>query len=130
MEYTTEGTHDIADFWGCSYALLNDEASLTSYIREAAARAGATILSIQSHRFEPQGVTVLAMLSESHMSIHTYPEKGFCGIDCYTCGASIDSDAAVDYLKEQLDPVDIHRKTLDRGNGKITAAEDASECTY
>ncbi|MFD2706691.1 adenosylmethionine decarboxylase [Salibacterium lacus] len=126
MEYTTEGTHDIADLWGCSFSILNDEKRLTAYIKEAAAKAGATVLSVQSHRFDPQGVTVLAMLSESHMSIHTYPEKGFCGIDCYTCGASIDSGEAVAHLKACLAPSGMQRRLLKRGGGDIIESEGVS----
>lgn len=72
----------------------------------------------------------LAMLSESHISIHTYPEKGFCGMDCYTCGASIDSDAAVTYLVRRLSPSTLHRKLLQRRSGEILETEGVSECTY
>ncbi|WP_158735805.1 adenosylmethionine decarboxylase [Alteribacillus sp. YIM 98480] len=130
MEYTTVGKHDIADLWGCSFSLLDDEQALTTYLKEAVSAAGATILSLQSHRFDPQGVTVLAMLSESHMSIHTYPEKGFCGIDCYTCGSSVNSDASISYMVRCLSPSTVHRKLLKRGSGRIEEAQGVSECTY
>ncbi|RSL33359.1 adenosylmethionine decarboxylase [Salibacterium salarium] len=130
MEYTTEGKHNIADLWGCSFSLLNDEQALTYHIKQAVHRSGATILSIQSHRFQPQGITILAMLSESHMSIHTYPEKGFCGVDCYTCGETIDSDASISYIVDYLSPSSVHRKLLKRGDGEISEVEGVSECIY
>ncbi|RSL33708.1 adenosylmethionine decarboxylase [Salibacterium salarium] len=130
MPYTTEGKHDIADLWGCSFSLLNDEQTLIHHIKQAIFRSGATILSIQSHRFHPQGITILAMLSESHMSLHTYPEKGFCGMDCYTCGDSINSDASITYMIDYLSPTSVQRKLLKRGDGEILDEQGVSKCIY
>ena len=52
--------------------------------------AGATLCEVMSHRFAPQGVTVLAMLAESHASVHTYPELGTVFVDVFTCGETAD----------------------------------------
>ena len=60
--------------------ILNNPEWLQTQMVEAAEACGATVLSVQSKQFEPQGATVLVMLSESHLSIHTYPEKGFAAI--------------------------------------------------
>jgi S-adenosylmethionine decarboxylase proenzyme len=67
-------------------AKLDNEAFLRDTITAAAKRAGATLLNLITHRFEPQGVTGLALLAESHISIHTWPESGYAAVDVFTCG--------------------------------------------
>lgn len=120
MEYSTFGRHVAVDAWGIRYDLLNDADWLQNQLVEAAEITGATVLSVQSRQFEPQGATVLVMLSESHLSIHTYPEKGFAAIDCYTCGETVDPQSAVDRLMEVLKPERVHAKKLIRGLGEIS----------
>lgn len=119
MEYSTFGRHVAVDAWGVRYDLLNDADWLQDQLVEAAEITGATVLSVQSKQFEPQGATVLVLLSESHLSIHTYPEKGFAAIDCYTCGESVDPQVAVDRLVDALKPERVHAKKLIRGLGEI-----------
>ena len=93
MEYSTFGRHVAVDTWGVDFDLFNNAEWLQSQMVEAAEACGATVLSVQARQFEPQGATVLVLLSESHLSIHTYPEKGFAAIDCYTCGETVDPQA-------------------------------------
>ena len=80
------GKHCILELYDCDHAKLNDEAFLRTTITTAAKRAGATLLNLITHRFEPQGVTGLALLAESHLSIHTWPENGYAAVDVFTCG--------------------------------------------
>jgi S-adenosylmethionine decarboxylase len=80
------GKHCILELYGCDSTRLNDEAFLRDTITTAAKRAGATLLNLITHRFEPQGVTGLALLAESHISIHTWPESGYAAVDVFTCG--------------------------------------------
>lgn len=119
MEYSTFGRHVAVDAWGVRYDLLNDAKWLEDQLVGAAEVSGATVLSVQSRQFEPQGATVLVLLSESHISIHTYPEKGFAAIDCYTCGETVDPQTAIDKLLEALQPERVHAKKLIRGLGEI-----------
>ena len=63
-------------------------------MRRAAAATGATVLQVICQRFAPQGVTALALLAESHASLHTYPEAGLAFWDCFTCGAAWTRPAA------------------------------------
>jgi S-adenosylmethionine decarboxylase len=67
---------------------LNDEHYLIQLLEEAAILSGATVLQTISKKFDPQGVTVICLLSESHISIHTWPEEGKAAVDVYTCGDS------------------------------------------
>jgi S-adenosylmethionine decarboxylase len=119
VEYSTFGRHVAVDAWGVDYELLNNADWLQSQLVEAAESCGATVLSVQSKQFEPQGATVLVLLSESHISIHTYPEKGFAAVDCYTCGTTVDPQLAVDYLISVLKPARTYAKKLIRGVGEI-----------
>ncbi|MCF6094874.1 adenosylmethionine decarboxylase [Microaerobacter geothermalis] len=119
MEYSTFGRHVAIDTWGVDFDLLNNAEWLQHQMVEAAETSGATILGVQSKKFEPQGATVLLLLSESHLSIHTYPEKGFAAIDCYTCGETVDPQVAIDYLISVLKPAKYYAKKLIRGVGEM-----------
>ncbi|SHE63337.1 adenosylmethionine decarboxylase proenzyme [Seinonella peptonophila] len=119
MEHLTFGKHVAVDVWGVSFDLLNDREGLEQYLIKAVELSGATVLSSQSQQFQPQGVSVLVMLSESHISIHTYPEKGFAALDCYTCGHLVKPETAIQYLLERLQPSQVHSKMLQRGTGSI-----------
>ncbi|MFD2670513.1 adenosylmethionine decarboxylase [Marinicrinis sediminis] len=123
MEYSTFGRHVAVDTWGVQFEKLNDAEWLEAQMVEAAEASGATVLSVQGKQFEPQGATVLVLLSESHLSIHTYPEKGFAAIDCYTCGETVDPQIAIDSLIAVLQPDRVYAKKLVRGLGELTVEE-------
>ncbi|MDP5272690.1 adenosylmethionine decarboxylase [Chengkuizengella axinellae] len=119
MEYSTFGRHVVIDTWGVDIDLLNDINFLKEHMVQAAEVCGATVLSVQEQQFDPQGVTILVMLSESHISIHTYPEKQFAAIDCYTCGVTVDPEKAINYLVSKLNPERVHSKKIIRGLGEL-----------
>ncbi|WP_410771859.1 adenosylmethionine decarboxylase [Fontibacillus sp. BL9] len=119
MEYSTFGRHVAVDTWGVDFDVLNNAELLQVHLVEAAEACGATVMSIQAKQFEPQGATVLVLLSESHLSIHTYPERGFAAIDCYTCGETVDPQMAIDYLVTVLQPEKCYAKKLIRGLGEL-----------
>jgi S-adenosylmethionine decarboxylase len=123
MEFSTFGRHVALDAWGVDFDVLNDVDGLTNHLLNAAKACGATVLSVQSHKFEPQGVTVLVMLSESHLSIHTYPEQGFAALDCYTCGHRVDPMVAIKYMLDVLKPTQAFPKLLRRGDGPIEVVQ-------
>jgi S-adenosylmethionine decarboxylase len=107
------------DIWGIDFQLLNDVNQLEQQMKKAAEACGATVLSSQAQQFDPQGATVLVLLSESHLSIHTYPEKGFAALDCYTCGHTVDPMVAIEYMLDVLRPSQAFPKVLRRGCGSI-----------
>ena len=79
------GTHLLVDLWDGSNLDSLDE--VEAALREAAQAAGATLLRIDLHHFTPYGgVSGVAILAESHMSIHTWPEEGFAALDIFVCG--------------------------------------------
>lgn len=84
---TFAGSHLILDLWDAHD--LDDEAKIEAAMKEAVKAAGATLLHIHLHKFSPNGgVSGVAVLSESHISVHTWPEKGFAAFDVFMCGAA------------------------------------------
>jgi S-adenosylmethionine decarboxylase len=119
LEYKTFGRHVLADIWGVDFNRINDIEFLKEHMYKAAEKSGATILAMNYEVFIPYGVTILILLSESHLSIHTYPEKGFAAIDGYTCGEDVDPEVAVDYLLSILEPERIYSSKIIRGTGEL-----------
>lgn len=98
----SNGRHLILDLYDCDQELLDDYDQLSAMLKTALLMANATILRIIGEKFKPQGVTLLALLSESHASIHTWPEIGYAAIDLYTCGDTTKTHKAAEFLKEKL----------------------------
>jgi|TARA_A200000113_G_scaffold175500_1_gene160675 S-adenosylmethionine decarboxylase len=99
--------HILFTLKGCPWEALNDDAYIKHCLVEASKWGKATMLNVTSHKFFPQGLTAFALLSESHISIHTWPEKGMAVCDVFTCGDHTDPMAAVQFLKAELDATDI-----------------------
>jgi S-adenosylmethionine decarboxylase len=108
------GRHCIAELYGCCTYKLDDEALIRDEMTEATRLSGATLLNLTTHKFEPQGVTGLALLSESHISIHTWPELNYAAVDCFTCGERTNPEAACNHLKKALGSVKATFRTYDR----------------
>ena len=94
------GRHVIYEMQDGNPNLLNDEEFVKDALKQAAEDAGATLLSVVSHKFEPQGVTAVALLSESHISIHTWPEHGYAAVDAFTCGEHTNPETACSPLRQ------------------------------
>ncbi len=111
-------THCILELHGCDCQLLNDETFVRHALTDASRQGMSTLLKLVSHQFDPQGVTALALLAESHMSIHTWPENGYAAIDVFTCGRSANPQAAVVFLTERFIAAEHSLRTLTRGVGE------------
>jgi S-adenosylmethionine decarboxylase len=118
VEYSTVGNHITVDFWGVDFDKTNNLKYLEGLLICAAEDAGATVLDVVSRQFEPNGCTVLILLSESHASFHTYPQKGYISFDCYTCGETVDPYRAFKFVKSVIKPSRVHIKQLKRGLGE------------
>lgn len=98
----TVGTHLLVELHGCCAEQLNNRGELQELIVKAAQVAGATVLGQVFHPFSPHGMSGVVLISESHLSIHTWPEYGYVAVDFYTCGQTCDPLAAAGFLKEAL----------------------------
>ncbi len=107
------GSHVLADLWGAQK--LADPAYMETALREAIEACGATLLHIHLHHFGPeQGVSGVAVLAESHISVHTWPERGFAAFDIFMCGAC-NPENALPVLRKYFLPDDIQVTHQKRG---------------
>ncbi|HUY34167.1 MAG TPA: adenosylmethionine decarboxylase [Pirellulales bacterium] len=118
-EYEFRGRHLLASYVGCDPAALLDHGGLMNALREAIKASGATLLGELKHEFSPSGMTAIMLLSESHASIHTYPEHQACFVDLFTCGRSCSAEHFDAELCEYLQPADAHRRIVLRGGGGV-----------
>ena len=109
------GEHILADFLGCSSAVLRDVEQIRTFMHEAANRAHASIVSEEFHQFSPWGVSGAIIVKESHLTIHTWPEYEYAAVDLFTCGDSLDIWSAMDYLKERLECASMETADVARG---------------
>ena len=92
----------LLELYKCDCEKLNDESFLRCILNRASKLANATVLNLISNKFEPQGVTAIALLAESHISIHTWPESNYSAVDIFTCGQNMMPEIASQYLIESL----------------------------
>ena len=97
-----QSKHFLLELYRCDCEKLNDESFLRCTLNRSAKLAKATVLNLISNKFEPQGVTAIALLAESHISIHTWPESNYSAIDIFTCGQNMMPELASQYLIEAL----------------------------
>ena len=97
-----QSKHLLLELYRCDYEKLNDESFLRCTLNNASKFANATVLNLISNKFEPQGVTAIALLAESHISIHTWPESNYSAVDIFTCGQNMKPQIASKYLIEAL----------------------------
>lgn len=116
----TMGRHVISELWGCNSEKLNDMGFIEQLFVEAALKAGAEIREVAFHKFAPHGVSGVVIISESHLTIHSFPEHGYASIDVYTCGDRIDPNVAADYISEALGATKRENLEVPRGMGPVT----------
>lgn len=110
---TYAGGHVLADLWGAER--LDDEAYIEQAMRDAIDICGATLLHIHLHHFgDNGGVSGVAVLAESHISVHTWPERGFAAFDIFMCG-SCDPEKAVPVLERYFKPTTLQIEKYRRG---------------
>lgn len=111
------GTHLIVDFWGVQS--LQDVDLIESALKNAASIAGATLLHIHLHQFSSGGgITGVALLAESHISVHTWPERNYAAFDVFMCG-NAEPEKAVEHLKKVFNPQKVLIKEILRGKETI-----------
>jgi spermidine synthase len=110
------GTHILLDLYGCDPGRLNDMEFLRQMSLEGVRRSGATIMGDHFKQFQPQGVSGIIIIAESHLSLHSWPEFSYLAMDYFTCGTRIDIDAAVAYFEESLSPQKVVKSRHSRGS--------------
>ena len=132
---STIGKHCVLELHDCPFHLLNDQAYVREAVTEASKQGMSTLLDIISTQFEPQGVTALGLLAESHISVHTWPEHGYGAVDIFTCGEHADPRRACHFMIERFQAGDYSLRILPRGGtvdmGEMieSGADDSTSAT-
>jgi S-adenosylmethionine decarboxylase len=108
------GVHLIVDLYAAQH--LDDIDHIEATLRRCVQAASATLLHIHLHHFQPNGVSGVAVLAESHISIHTWPEAGYAALDVFMCG-SANPDACIPVLREAFSAKRVGVSELLRGQG-------------
>lgn len=110
----TISRHIIADITSEDPFLFDDAELILEALTLAAKEAHATILKTAYHRFSPHGITAFLLLSESHISIHTWPELNKAAVDIYTCGDHTNPDAGLEVILQKLKARCLSRQAIQR----------------
>ena len=110
------GTQHIAEFIGCNDGLMEEAPVLEAKIIACLEQSGLHMVKCFSHHFKPAGLTIVAIISESHFAIHTYPETALVSIDLYTCTQGEKHQQFIACLKSIFKPALVKQAELDRGN--------------
>lgn len=113
MQYL--GHHIVLDFHDCNQAVLADCDTMRNIMSEAATRAKCHVVGEYYHEFEPHGISGCTIISESHLTIHAWPEHGYAAVDFFYCGDKVLSDRAIDYMSEMFQSRRVDRHELGRG---------------
>jgi len=111
----TYGKHLLCEVSGCDPVVISDADKVREILFKAAGIAKAEIMESTFHSFNPQGVSGVVVIAESHLAIHTWPEYGYAALDIYTCGDHTDPEAALLYCKQAFKASDIEITRVERG---------------
>ncbi|MCR1897737.1 adenosylmethionine decarboxylase [Irregularibacter muris] len=115
----TYSRHCILELWDCDANFLDDRLLIEKAMVNAALEAGAEVREVAFHKFAPQGVSGVVIISESHLTIHTFPEQGYASIDVFTCGERINPKTAAYLIAEKLGSNKIYEMNIERGTGEM-----------
>ncbi|MEM0453541.1 MAG: adenosylmethionine decarboxylase [Sulfolobales archaeon] len=111
--YKVIGKHVYGNLYECDPNLLSDSEYLTDVVVGAAKEGNMTLLDVKCWKIEP-GVSVVAIILESHITIHTWPEYNFATVDVYSCGLHTDPEVAFKYIVKALKAERCEYKVVDR----------------
>jgi S-adenosylmethionine decarboxylase proenzyme len=94
---------------------LNDVEHLKEVLLEVAEMASTTVLDVFTHQFKPHGVSVMILIAESHLSIHTWPEHRYAAVDVFTCGEPFDERSVVQHLAAAVEAQHVSMIEIERG---------------
>ena len=119
------GAHLLVDLYGCPGELLNDLERLQEVTLRACREAGATVLDSTFRSFEPQGVSGIVLVAESHFSFHAWPEHGYLALDFFTCGQTVQPRRAMEIFIDAFQPARWESSLHARGQALATPLDKA-----
>lgn len=109
------GKHLVVELYDCDTKIINSLSLVKKHLLEAVRISEATIVNPIFHKFSPHGVSGVVVIAESHFSIHTWPEYGYCALDIFTCGDTIKSEGALHYLRNAFNAKSLSVTEMKRG---------------
>ncbi|MHC6179873.1 adenosylmethionine decarboxylase [Clostridium sp. JNZ X4-2] len=109
------GRHILAEIYGCDAEILDNKEFIERTMVDSALKAGAEVREVAFHKFSPQGVSGVVIISESHLTIHTWPELGYAAVDIFTCGDRINPWDACNYMTERFNAKNMTATEIKRG---------------
>lgn len=110
------GTHIISEMYGIPDKLINNEHLLLNVLLQGTDKSGATVEGVLTKKFSPVGYSAIVLLSESHASIHTYPERHAIFVDAFTCGSKCKTQLIVEEMIKQLCVKKHNTQIIQRGD--------------
>lgn len=114
MKYVFSGTHIICDLYGINESLCSNAYNCKRVVNHAISEANAHMIETISYTFDSGGFTLVSLLKESHVSIHTYPESNAAFVDVFTCG-NADTQKIIDIIISYFQPDECVSKKMIRG---------------
>lgn len=109
------GRHILVEYYNCNKEILKNHNLIEEHMKQAAIESKATIVQSVFHLFNPWGVSGAVIISESHLTIHTWPEYGYAAVDLFTCGDTVNPWDAFDYLSNVLEAEKTETTEVPRG---------------
>lgn len=109
------GRHILVEYYNCDESILNNHKLIEKFMIEAANKANATVVESVFHMFNPYGVSGAVVISESHLTIHTWPEYGYASVDLFTCGDTVNPWDGFEYLTDVLKAEKSESTEISRG---------------
>ncbi|MFC1670830.1 adenosylmethionine decarboxylase [Spirochaetota bacterium] len=110
----TLGKHYIAEFYGCNRTSIDDIDRIENILLKAVEISNATMIKPFFHKFSPQGVTGVILIAESHLSIHTWPERGYAAVDLFSCG-DFNYKETFDHIEREIESEKSFISVIQRG---------------
>ncbi len=111
----TLGRHLLVELYDCDSKVISDVRTIENIMVGAAKAAKATIVDVVFHNFNPNGISGVIVIAESHLTIHSWPEYNFASIDIYTCGSTVNPWKAYDYLYKNFKAKNVTAMEFKRG---------------
>jgi S-adenosylmethionine decarboxylase len=125
MKSRAAAVHILLDLFGCPPELLGDSKLIREALQTTAEENRLTVLSEVFHRFEPHGVSGVLLISESHISIHTWPEYGYAAVDVLSCNPEVSAEMVQSSVEKKLRPSRVEVRVLPRGEAKKTTQKES-----
>lgn len=109
------GNHLIIELYDCDHEVINNARGVEESLIRAVKVSGAKMVQSVIHQFNPHGISGVIVIEESHFSVHTWPEYGYCALDIFTCGDEIDYYSALQLLKEEFQAKNLSVTEMKRG---------------